>query len=344
MKAIFRPTSPDDFERVSEFLQRAFEVGADESFLQRAVMAWKYWDRRDDWDGPRAYVLERDGAIVAHAGIYPMTFANGAVRGIHMIDWASERTAPGAGLALLQKLHGLFDFIYASGGSEMTRKVLPAFGFVECARQWRAVRPLRPLKQLLTHQSRGWTRGPRLVRNLAWSLTMPAESSSAWTAKETDPADLSDRFADTDAASARFSPRPPAFFEYLARCPVVRIRVFRMVGPAGATGHFAVGVLRGQARIAGIWLHEPDEAGWQAAFVLAQQVARGLDGANEVVCAGTRGASEQAAERAGLRIIGSAPVYLLNKKGKLSLRDDFQFQMVDNDGAFLDDGMVGYWS
>lgn len=344
MRAQFRPTSADDALRVSEFLQRAFDVGADASFLQPDVMAWKYWDRRDDWEGPRAYVLERDDAIVAHAGIYPMTFGHGAVRGVHMIDWASDKASPGAGLALLQKLSGLFDFIYASGGSEMTRKVLPAFGFVECARQWRAARPLRPMRQVLQHQSRGWRRGPRFVRNLAWSLEVPVARSGAWSAAEADPATLSDRFAAVEPSAARVSPRPPAFFEYLARCPVVHIRVFRMTDSGVDRGHFAIGVLRGQARLAGVWLNEPDDAGWQAALALAQNVARSLDDANELVCAGTRGDSERAAERAGLRVIGAAPVYLLNKKGKLTLRDDFQFQLADNDGAFLDDGTVAYWT
>lgn len=344
MKAHFRPTAPADAARISEFLQRAFDVGPDASFLAPAVMAWKYWDGRDDWQGPRGYVLERDDVIVAHAGIYPMTFGQGAIRGMHMMDWASDSASPGAGLALLQKLSVLFDFIYASGGSEMTRKVLPAFGFVECARQWRAARPLRPMRQMLAHQSRGWRRGARLVRNLAWSLTMPVRISGAWSAQEVDPATLSDRFSAVLPSTARVSPRPPEFFGYLARCPVLRIRTFRMTESGLDRGHFAIGVLRGQARLSGVWLNEPDDRGWQAAYALAQHVARGLDDANELVCAGTRGASERAAKSAGLRVVGSAPVYLLNKKGKLPLRDDFQFQLADNDGAFFDHDAAAYWT
>lgn len=344
MKSLFRPTTPDDAGGVREFLQRAFDVDAHASFLRPDVLAWKYWDHRGDWEGPRAYVLERDGAIVAHAGIYPMVFDAGAIRGVHMIDWASDRAAPGAGLALLQKLNGLFDFIYASGGSEMTRKVLPAFGFVEVTRQWRGARPIRPVRQVLGHQTRGWRRAPRLVRNLAWSLEVPAVGSGAWNAVAIEPAMLSNRFASVDASDASVSPRSSAFFDYLSRCPAVRIRTFRMTESGVDRGHFALGVLRGQARLAGVWLHEPDSHSWRAAFTLARHAARNLEGANEFVCAGTRGQSERAAEQAGLRVVGTAPVYLLNRKGKLALRDDFQFQLADNDGAFLDDGVVAYWT
>jgi hypothetical protein len=34
-----------------------------------AVMAWKYGDIREDWAEPRSYALERDGRLVAQAGI-----------------------------------------------------------------------------------------------------------------------------------------------------------------------------------------------------------------------------------------------------------------------------------
>jgi hypothetical protein len=105
-----------------------------------------------------------------------------------------------------------------------------------------------------------------------------------------------------------------------------------------------MGVLRGQARVAGVWLHDPDPEAWQAAFSLAQQTARGLEGACEIVAAGTEGASEQAAARSGLRIMGYTPVYLLNKKRKLALPPDFQFQFADNDEFFLDVGQASYWT
>src|SRR3984893_13934269 len=194
MKPSLRPTSVSDLRGIRQFLQRVFNTSQDSPFLDPSVMAWKYWDRRDDWEGPRSFVLERNDVIVAHVGIYPLTFGTGEVRGVHMIDWASAKDCPGAGLALVRKLNTMFDFIYAIGGSEMTRKVLPAFGFVEYARQWRGARPLRPFQQILKHQYRNWKLAPRLVRNFLWALPNASESvPEGWKAEEIGSGDVSSK-------------------------------------------------------------------------------------------------------------------------------------------------------
>ncbi len=335
MKSTLRPTSPADLNEVRQFLQRAFNAAPDAPFLDPAVMAWKYWDRRDDWDGPRGYVLERDGVIVAHAGIYPMTFA-GEARGIQMIDWASTADAPGAGVALLQKLDGMFDFIYSIGGSDMTCRMLPAFGFVEYARQWRAARPIRPLRQILTHQHRNWKLAPRLARNLARSVS-GRRSTKSWKLEEIAPAGISDGIYPQ-------SPRSPAFVEYLLRCPALKTRLYGINDESGARGHLAIGVLRGQARVAGVWFRDPDQESWQAAFSLARQAAARLEGVCEIVAAGTVGVSEQGALLAGMRMATQKPIFLLNRKGKLSLPAEFQFQLCDDDVFFLDTGSSSYWT
>jgi hypothetical protein len=345
MKSSLRPTSVDDLSALSQFLARAFGFRHDAPSLNPAVMAWKYWDHRDDWTGPRSYVLEKDGAIVAHAGIWPVTFGTGAdaVRGIHMIDWASAKESAGTGLALVQKLAGMFDFIFSIGGSEMTRKVLPAFGFVEHTRVWKGSHPLRPLQQILTHQTRNWKLAPRLAQNylLAMKGVTPYKG---WKAKEIEPQEIS-REIPWEVADARCSPRPPAFFEYLLRCPAARVSlhgIFDEVGELG--GHFAISVLRGQVRIAGIWLRESTQETFAAAYFVARRSAQHLKGANEIVTIGSEGVSREGATRAGFRIMPGAPVYVLDKKKKLPLSPGFQFQLSDDDAAFLDVGTADYWS
>jgi hypothetical protein len=345
MKSSLRPTSPADFNAIRLLLQRAFHADQNAPFLNPSVMAWKYWDRRDDWEGPRAYVLERDGVIVAHAGIYPLTFGAGEVRGIQMIDWASAREVPGAGLALLQKLSAMFDFIYSIGGSEMTCRILPGFGFVECARQWKGARPLRPFQQIRRHQHRDWKLVPRFARNLVWSSRKPVDGLyKGWQSDEISPADISRDLYSMSAADACFSPRPPAFFEYLLRCPAMPVRIYGIHHEREPKGHFAIGVLRGQARVAGVWVRDPNPEVWQAAFSLTQQTAERLEGACEIVAAGTEGPSERGAARSAWRILGHTPVYLLNKKGKFALQPGFQFQLSDDDAFFLDTGSSSYWT
>jgi hypothetical protein len=346
MNFLLRPTTIDDLSMISQLLQQAFHVGPNAPFLDPSVMAWKYWDRRGDWEGPRSYVLEHDGVIVAHSGIMPVTFSAGKVRGIHMIDWASARECPGSGIALLQELDGMFDFIYSIGGSKIARKLLPSYGYVEYARQWKGARPLRPLQQILKHQYRNWKLAPRLVRNLLWALPKAQDNYllEGWKSEEIGPGEVSEEFYSQNMADACFSPRPPDFFEYLLRCPVMRIRLYSIQDKCGPKGHFAIGVLRGQARVAGVWLREPDGDAWQAAFSLAQEAAMRLDCAYEIVAAGTEGPSQEGATRSGLRILGDTPVYLLNKKGRLTLPPNFQFQLSDDDGLFLDSGDSSFLS
>ncbi|MEO8051851.1 MAG: hypothetical protein ABI833_15645 [Acidobacteriota bacterium] len=344
MKSSLRPTSVDDLDALRQFLARAFGLGLEAPFLDRATLAWKYWERRDDWTGPRGYILERDGAIVAHAGIWPMTFNAGAIRGVQMIDWASDKEAPGAGLALVQKMSAMFDFMYSIGGSEMTCKVLPAFGFVEYAQEWKGVRPLRPVQQILTHQTRTWKLVPRLVRNSMWAMPQGVSPHKSWKALEILPEEVSLEFCPPSAAAANFSPRPPAFFEYLLRCPVARFRLYGILDEGEAKGHFAVGVVRGQARIAGVWLRQPTCEAWTAAYLLAQQTAMRMKEACEIVAVGSEGPSRLGAVQAGFRILQGPVVYMLDKKKKLSLSPEFQFQLSDDDGAFLDTGATAYWS
>src|SRR5437899_5242303 len=155
MNGSFRAATLEDLPQLSCLLTQAFGGQPETGILHPDVVAWKYWEQRPDWAGARNYVIEKAGRIVAHAGIWPVTFLHQGtpVVGIQMIDWAAARDSPGAGLALVRKLTGLFDFIYSIGGSDAARRALPAFGFVTITHAWTAARPLRPLRQILTHQA-----------------------------------------------------------------------------------------------------------------------------------------------------------------------------------------------
>lgn len=349
MKSLFRATVPQDSPAVREFLASAFETSRDAPFLDPELMEWKYWKRRDDWADPRGYVLERDGAIMAHAGLWPVVFeGRDTLRGVQMMDWASAKDSPGAGLALVQKITGLFDFVYSIGGTDVTRKVLPAFGFVEARRQWKGVRPLRPLRQILTHQNRNWKIVPRLFRNVLWSasgrsLPLP------WTFQRMEAGDVMPSLYSMGPDEAGASPRSPAFFEYLSRCPRAGVHLYRLMDRGESKGHFLLTVVRGQARLAGIWVTERTDPAWTTANVLAIQAARTIPGANELVTSGSMTQLENtdprlAAGEAGFRTVPGAPVFLFDKKKRLNLAPDFQFQISDYDGCFFDSGSVEYWS
>jgi hypothetical protein len=346
MKSIFRATTSGDLSAIRALLQQAFGVPSSVPFLDPAVMQWKYWTHRDDWTEPRSYVLEKNGAIAAHAGIWPVIYETGeqAIRGIQMIDWASAKDSPGAGLSLVQKLAAKFDFIYSLGGSEMTEKILPAFGFVEHSREWRGARPIRPVQHILTHQTRNWKLAPRLVRNFMWSLQKGSGRNQDWQVEELAPQNISSALFSKEMQEARSSPRPPAFFEYLATCPSGEFSLHGLTKAGRQQGHFALVLIRGQARVAGVWLLDPSLENWRTAYALAREAAARIKGAYEIAVAGTTAVSAQAATESGLRVTPGRPVYLLNKKGKFNVPKDFQFQLSDDDAVFLDPGESVYWT
>src|SRR5215471_6483836 len=220
MSTTFRPTTPDDRQALTRLLVDVFGSPLDSSLLDPAMMSWKYWDVRPDYTETRSYVLESDGEFIGHVGLWPLEYAG--VHGVHMIDWAASRNSPGAGISMVQRVSRMFEFIVAIGGSETTRKVLPAFGFKEVAQSWEAARPLRALRQILTHQSRNWKLAARLVRNAWWAAAPALHAPEDWHIQTLAP------------AAAGCLPAPhgfthsPAFFEYVERCPGARFRLFSL--------------------------------------------------------------------------------------------------------------------
>src|SRR5260370_9861415 len=119
MKSLFRASTPGDSARLTALFTEAFDSPPDSSLFDPRLMAWKYWDPREDWTEPRSFVLEKDGRIIAHAGLWPAMFGDGesALRGVQMIDWAAAQDSPGAGFALVQKFARMCAFMYSIGRS-----------------------------------------------------------------------------------------------------------------------------------------------------------------------------------------------------------------------------------
>jgi hypothetical protein len=340
MKSLFRATTPSDTANLNALFAEAFDSPPGSSLFDPALLAWKYWDLREDWAEPRSFVLEKDGRIIAHAGLWPAKFGEGqsAFRGVQMIDWAAAKDSPGAGLTLVQKFARMFDFIYSIGGSDATRKVLPAFGFIELTRAWTAARPLRPVRQILSHQQRNWKVGPRMIRNWSWSTSPARRVSAGWKVTPLKPSDIS------GSANSWFSPRDAAFFEYFLRCPVGKYRLYGLTDESGPQGHFALGVVRNQARLSALSLRIANLESLRNAYTLAQQTAFGLTDAYEIAASGSTGVSSDAAVEAGLRMIQTKPVYFFSQDGRFAFPENFQFQLSDDDGAFLDIGAASFYT
>ena len=233
MGSVFRPTSILDEAHLIEFLARVFSVGRDAPFVDPSLLRWKYWEPRADFSGARSFVMERDRRIVAHVGLWRVTVRTGAKSetGVHMIDWASDPQAPGAGVSLLQRLTKSYDFVYAIGGSEMTCSILPKFGFFTVAEALTWARPIRPWRQMFKHQSKDLRLPLRLARNIWWSRTPPAKVERGWAVVEAGASGAS-------GLAVPASERDESFFRYLQQCPVARCLTFHIVNEGRKAGFF----------------------------------------------------------------------------------------------------------
>ncbi len=327
MNSGFRPATAADEGRLIEFLARAFGAARDAPFIEPSLMRWKYWEPREDCAEPRSVVIERDGRIVAHAGLWPVTVGVGgrSERGVHMIDWASDAAAPGAGASLLQRLTKNYDFVLAIGGSEATQSVLPMFGFREVDEALTWARPIRPWRQMVRHRSRGARLPLRLVRNWWWSKTPARAIDRGWSAVE-----AGGEMEPLVGARERDAP----FFRYLARCPAARSLTFHVEREGRRIGFFGLTIVGEQARLSGVWLEDESAGNLRAAFQLAQRAAIRHAGASEFVARGAGQASAAAAQEAGLRVRARNRVFVYRRGGgaaPLPLR----FQMADDDHVFL---------
>lgn len=337
MKSTFRPTSPDDYQRIKPFLSSAFQGSPDEPFLTRAHMEWKYWDPRPGWDGSRSYVLERDAQILAHGCAWPVLFQSsaGSIRALHLIDWAAGRTAIGSGAVLLDKMASLVDCIISVGGSEITKRVLPRLGFSPVGEFRLFARPLRPFRQVTSHQRKDWKLPVRLARNLIWSRS--ADIPAGWQSRLTEPQHIDSWPHLQDGAL--YPVHSPEFYDYVLRCPTAKCRLFSVQREKRPEGYFCLSFVPGQARIAEMWMNSDDPAVWAAGYALAVRESVAM-GAAEIIAASSSQVGWDALAAAGYHFHQTVLILARVLKG-LTL-SALQMQMVDGDAFFLHHGKPEY--
>lgn len=336
MSSVFRATSPGDEAGIAALLDRVFAGERDRSFLTPALLNWKYWEPRDDFAGARSYVMEKNGEIVAHGALWPVTVRTerGCERGLQVVDWASDPRAPGAGVSLLQRITRMYDFVYSIGGTEATQTVMPKFGFRAVGAAITFARPLRPLRQMLLHQTKDARLPVRLLRNAWWAVAPHPPRIAGWDVNE-----ISDDRLTTSIPRA--AERDAGFLRYLRRCPTARFRVFEMLRDGRPVGWFALAEAAGQARIAGVLLADPSAQHWRAAFTLAQRAALRHTDATELIARSTSPEAAQAAPETGMRVRARTPV-LLFRKVDPNVVPPLTFQLWDDDSAFYGSECPGF--
>lgn len=302
----FRTTGPDDLPRIKALLQSAFQMGPETPNFDDALLRWKYWEPGTTWQGSRGYVLEKDGAMVAHGALWPLRI-EGAVAA-NLLDWAAVKFPPGMGVSLVRRLSEIAPVLVSTGGSKATRAIMPRIGFRHIGNQSIYVRVLRPLRQYRTRPPEPALRAlPRLARNISWSIAPPVPLCGL-------------------TASPAASLDDPAA-DHLLKCPSAAVTAWSL----GELGYFLLSRVGGQSRIAR--LRHPDPT---AAYAVAVRTALLDPEACELVALSSSLTVDQALEVNHFRRREQRPVFV-HDPGQLIPKAAYplEFDMLDDDLAYL---------
>jgi hypothetical protein len=333
MKSVLRATSPEDFEQLGSLLRAAFHAEPDDPLLERAHMDWKYWRERPDWNGSRSYVLEREHRFVAHGCAWPVELRSptGPLRALHLIDWAADPSAPGAGALLTDRLLTLADCIISVGGSETTTRILPKLGFKPAGEFSTFARPLHPWRQFVSHQHKNGKLPVRLVRNATWRLSggrIPSDWHSRAAAPEQIPADGRSPLR----SGVHVPARSASLYRYLLTCTTARFRIYAVHRDDELEGHFCLSFVPGQARVAEVRMKNADPAAWAVAYALACREASSM-GAAEIVASSSSQIGCEALISAGYRLREAVPIMCRAAAGVAPRA--MEVEMIDGDAFFL---------
>jgi hypothetical protein len=331
MKSHFRSTVPGDAGSISRLLQRVFGMPPSHPGLSFEQMYWKYWREGPDWPGSRGFVMERDGAVIAHGAVIPLMceWADRRLRLAYLVDWAAQRDCTGAGIALLKRVGQMVEGIFTVGGSESTQKILPALGFQMVGTAIRFILPLRVLARL-PDSFRSPRSAARLARNLVLSVRRgrPGITPQGWDARRVPLVELGAvRFPTPHAsgATAVFVRSATAIGDLL-ECPSAPAEFYIVEHEGLARGYFVLTLAGRQGRIAEAWVDG-----------LAIREARAHRHIAELVGIASTSVEAQAFRDTGFPTCGRFPIRLWMRDGRIP--EAIRYQMADSDAAYLNDGL-----
>lgn len=333
MPSEFRPTTPSDAPLLVALAQRLLGVAPDSPMFTPAHLHWKYWQT---WTGvslARSHVLVRDGRIVAHAGVLPLTCS---VRGrpftlLHPFDWMSEPEAIGSGAALLQRLSKLADGLLIVGGSSTTQRMVGPLGF----------RAMGDVTRFAASAAQGAT-----ADGVSHSLAAQAAAGVS-VRRVASPKPRDCERVETPGPWYPFALSPERLKDGQG-CPAAPMTVFTASRSSAARreegeplGGFVLAFAPGQARIVSLWSASSGSEDQQRLVRLAYAQAIEQPGVSEVVTMANAPTERGALAAAGFQPAGTVPLFVLARELDADVR--LSFQMLDGDVAFLHDGKPDPW-
>jgi hypothetical protein len=339
----FRPTTQCDAAALADFLGRVFQLRAGALLLAEKHMGWKYWTARPDWEGPRSFIGQHHGAIVAHAALWPVRVrvAGQEVTAVHGIDWAADRKYPGVGIWLLRQIAAKARMMFATGGSEIARGIFPVIGFRPHSELYQFARPVRPLGQALTTAERNWKLPARLLRNTFWRLSHPLSLPRGWSARPLAPEEVPEGLWPRPSSATAVTARDPGFYRYFVDSPSAPHVLFGLQKGREMAGYFCLAFAPHVARIADLWLPSTKVEDWCAGFRTAAVLAAGEKRVYEVSAWASTALGKEGLARAGFLLRERSAVSLFGDAKILEGRE-LHLQMLDSDASFVSEGTVSY--
>jgi hypothetical protein len=335
VKPVFRASSPEDREAIVTFLKQVFGSDPREPYLQPAHMQWKYWQPSPGWEGSRSFLLEREGNIVAHGAAWPLTILTpeGSVSAFNLIDWAASPKLPGSGTYIMKRMAELADVVCVFEGTEIARQMRTAMGFRPRNDVHVMARPLRPVRQILSHQRKNWKSPARLLRNLKHSFSGGAPSAG-WEASPVSAPEIAlDVFAQPSGLSFVFQ-QDQAVLRYQAGCPTAESQFYSVTHEGAQVGFFHLMLVPGHARIAEASVKGGRPDFWKQLYRLAVSKAKENKNVHEIVAFAPTAVMREALASAGFRTHHHEPVLIFDPKRRIPEEAQLQMQMIQSDAAF----------
>jgi hypothetical protein len=343
MSPTVRPSTPADAAAIVALLS---EVGLKPN-LAPEHLHWKYWRARSDWVGPRAFVLDRGGEILAHAAIVPGTCTTGSrhVPFVHLIDWAARRGQIGSGTALLRYVGKRIGVLLAIGGSADTLRLLPHIGFRVAGAVEGYARTLFPLRRLRGARPH-WRLPAHFARSMLWALTAPSVPKSEWQARLLSDHEVSQvaTVLPEPGRGLAVTRRSVELLRYMLACPIVPMALFAVQRDTHVRGYFLLASAPGQVRIVDCWVDSDNLADWRAMILCAVEQAKRDPKAAEVVIWASDRLLALTLRHCGFHLRNESPIQIWPADTGLPPGEPLRVQMIDNDAAYIHEGRNEYWA
>ncbi|MFY9907695.1 MAG: hypothetical protein WBX02_02210 [Terriglobales bacterium] len=337
MTAAIRATEPKDLAALAQFLIRIYSFDPSDHHADIDLLEWKYLRSQPEGEGNRSYLLEKNGQVIAHCGICPVTFhlPNATtVNSVTMMDWAADPSVPGAGIRLFRHLMAMTPASFVIGGAPSTRLIVPRLGFqlVEAAPTYSAW--LRPWREFRTRPLTGKST-LRLLHGLAHPGRSHRWKAAEWNFVPTSQFD--DSVVPLLARSKRtwtFCQRTLSGLNHLLQCPHPKMQGFLLKRSADLVGYFVIGRADWEARLLDLVVDSEDAQDWSLACALVTEAAKLNPEVGRIRALAALPILRQALQSNGYWYQYQEPIMLHDPSHLLDSAFPVSFQFLDGDSGY----------